>query len=502
MKESIKKHSIEVGLIVCLGKIMGFVKQVIIAWAFGANSNTDTYFAAESYILMFGQIQVYSIAPSILTQYVKLKEKGKTREAEDVANASFLFFPTISVTLIIINILFANYISKILGLSYTVWQQKEIAVFLIELCPIIFLDSITGVVQGILDANNCFFPTKILSLCFSISIIICVITFHKSQGMMALLMGVLIGHIIHTIYIIYITRKYVKFSFKNPFKNSYFLQVIQNFFPLVVGNSIVDFGHLLDKIIASSLVVGSVSTLYYGQVISSDLVNAVVVTSIGPVLLPDISRDISNGYCKEHLIRKINRIIYAMVFLNGIITSLYVVEGKDLVKVIFERGNFGSSSTQSVASVALCYSLGFCFMACREIYTKVHYAYQDTFIPMVNSIFGMIINLIGSVILSKVYGVKGIALATSISMFIVSIALIISFKRHLGVFPINKLCLFNFVKILVAMIIAIFVGKGLYILLFNIQIVFRMVFVVGGMGTIYLVANIVLRFPFMHSWEK
>ena len=63
----IVKNSIVVSGVVCLGKILGFLKQAVLAWAFGANGGTDVYFTADSYIVMFAQIQTASISPSILT---------------------------------------------------------------------------------------------------------------------------------------------------------------------------------------------------------------------------------------------------------------------------------------------------------------------------------------------------------------------------------------------------------------------------------------------------
>lgn len=460
-KDSIVKHSAIISAVVLIGKILGFVKQAVIAWAFGSNDITDIYFAADGYTSMFGEIMRTSVAPTVLTRYVKLNEEGQKEKGKQLIQECFLFFGIIGIALVAINVILAPAICNIIGISYTDAQKTELVFFLRALCPVMLFTSVAGVAQGYLDAHKRFVPAKLCSFFFSISIIICVILFRYVLGLRSLLYGFIFGYTLHTIFILSLVITRTGILWKNPLKDVEFRLTMRKFMPLLVGNSVVDLGHLIDKIVASSLVVGSVSSLYYGQVISNDLVNSVIITSVGTVLLTSLTKKVALKNGINEIIIHIQSIMCTMTIITGLLMGLYIVEGKDLIRFFFQRGSFNADNTSSVTGVAICYSIGFIFMANREVLIKTHYAFQDTFIPMINSVVGVVFNLIASIILSRFMGVAGIALATSLSMVLVCSISYVTVKRHLGKYPLNKLVVIDLLKVFVALFITILIGKGL-----------------------------------------
>ncbi len=455
------KKGLTLSVIVGIGKILGFIKQAVIAWAFGANIGTDLYFAADSFIAMFGQIQLASIAPSILTSYIYLRETNKRAEAEKILNASFSFFPFLSLIIIIILIALSEYISTALGVAYSTEQRLNIQKYLIILSPVILFTAFSGVAQGVLDSNEHFSESKLLSLFFSISIIISIVLLHNSIGIYSMIVGFLFGYGTHTLYVINKARKIAHLKIINSFKVPAFSKVFHGFVTLALGNSIVDLGHLVDKIIASSLESGSISYLYYGQVISSDLVNAVIITTIGTILLPKLTKDIATEKNKKGIIENVNTIVISLTTLLGIVSCLYIIVGDDLVHFFFERGSFDHNSTINVYRIAVCYSIGFSFIAYREVLVKLHYAYMDTLSPMKNGIIGVAINIILSMILAKQYGACGIAIATTISIALVSLLLSRSIKKHLQDSLILKSSFYSLIKVFISLCITSLIGISL-----------------------------------------
>lgn len=486
------KNSVIISGIVCLGKLLGFLKQAVLAWAFGANGTTDVYFAADSYIVMFAQIQTVSIAPSVLTEYVFLDETKKKRDLEYFLRKSFVIFPTIALVLILINILLSGQISMALGISYSLDQRQELQKLMICLCPVIFFASFSGVSNGILDANEKFAPSKFLSLFFSTAIIVSVILLHDRLGIESMLIGFLFGYGVHAVYVTLLAKKYFSFG-KIRKRDKSFNRAIRRIFPLVVGNAVVDIGNLVDKIIASSLVTGSVTYLYYGQVISNDLVNSVIITSIGTVLLPSLARMVVNGCEGKKVANRISEIIGIEVSILLAIDGLFIVEGIDFVRLFFERGSFSPEATWHVSGIAICYAVGFIFIAIREVLAKTHYAYQDTKTPMRNGIIGVIINIVLSLVLSRFIGVFGIALATSISMIFVSIMMCFSVKRHIGVYPLNKLFWISLIKALISMGVMVLFGFLLRFSIEDLNYVARMFCVAGTMLFVYLMGLIIMK---------
>lgn len=491
--KSVIKSSFAISFIVLIGKVLGFVKQAVIAWAFGTNATTDIYFAADGYTSMFGQIMGQSVGPTVLTHYVRLGEEGKKRQSKNLINQSFLFFGLVGLCLVVINIILSAGICNIIGIAYSSEQKTELRYFLIALCPVMLFTSLSGVAQGYLDAHKRFIPAKLCSLFFSVSIIIFVVIFRKILGLRSLLYGFLMGYIAHTIYMVALVLPKVGVFFGNPFRDSEFRQMIAKFVPLVVGNSVVDLGHLIDKIVASSLVAGSVSALYYGQVISSDIVNSVIVSSVGTVLLTTLTKKVAGRSCTGEIRVHLQKALCSMTLLSGLLTSLYIVEGSDLIELFFERGSFDSSGTALVSSIASFYAIGFVFMANREVLIKAHYAFQDTITPMINSVIGVVINLCGSIVLSRVMGVSGVAFATSLSMMVVAVLSLFTIKKHLGRFPIDKHGLVDIVKIAIGLGAAIAIGMLLKSIMADWNSIVRMIIVSVVMGIVYLATAVFLR---------
>jgi putative peptidoglycan lipid II flippase len=492
-KDSVVKSTALISAVVLLGKVLGFIKQSIIAWAFGANANTDVYFAADGYTSMFGQIMGQSVSPTVLTRYIKLDEEKQHDKSNKIIKESFFFFGLIGLIITFVNILLSYRVCNLIGISYSLEQKKNLHFFLIATCPIVIFTSVAGVAQAYLDAHKKFIPAKLCSLFFSVSIILFVLIFRKIIGIKSLLLGFIIGYLIHTIYMISIVLPKTGLYFGNPFRDFEFRQMIKRFVPLVIGNSVVDLGHLIDRIVASSLEEGSVSTLYYGQVVSSDIVYAVIVSSIGTVLLTTLTKTVSTSANVSNIKKHIQLIVCAMTLISSLISSLYLVEGIDLIKMFFERGNFDSNNTTIVFSVASCYALGFVFLSNREVLIKAHYAFQDSLSPMINSIIGVIVNLLGSIILSKIMGVAGIAIATSFSMLVVSILSLFTLKKHIGAFPIEKSTLYDLAKIIVGAFASIILGKIIFRFLFNMNYLIRMILISIIVVLIFVTIMFILR---------
>ena len=162
-----------------------------------------------------------------------------------------------------------------------------------------------------------------------------------------------------------------------------------------------------------------------------------------------------------------------------------------MIRVFFERGNFNSTASGYVYGIVLCYAVGFGFIAYREILVKLHYAFQDTVAPMVNGILGVVLNLVLSIELSKIIGVYGIAIATTISIAVVGMLLTRSMKKHIGTLPINKITGICIIKLLIIGTVVTITGI-LFKSMLHVNFVIRMILV----STIIIILYLTLLYFF------
>ena len=100
-----------------------------------------------------------------------------------------------------------------------------------------------------------------------------------------------------------------------------------------------------------------------------------------------------------------------------------------MIEVAFGRCAFDSDAVQVTASLLGYYCVGLLFMAFRETLTKVYYSLQDMRTPAMNATIGVIINIILNLTLPFIFGVEGLAIATSITATIISVRLLIQLVK-------------------------------------------------------------------------
>ena len=181
---------------------------------------------------------------------------------------------------------------------------------------------------------------------------------------------------------------------------------------------------IVDKYIASYLEVGSISALDYAQKLIL-FINTIITASVTSVVYPLMANmrhdGDNNGFIK--ILKK--AILYLAILLIPISIGVMIF-GKDIVKIVYQRGEFTEYAVYITTLAMLGYGVGIFFTGIRDILNSTLFSMGKTKITTINGIIGVIINIICSVVLSKYIGIMGIALASSIAMVVTSILLLIS----------------------------------------------------------------------------
>ena len=110
-----------------------------------------------------------------------------------------------------------------------------------------------------------------------------------------------------------------------------------------------------------------------------------------------------------------------------------------IIRILFERGALDSSATAMTAKVLMCYCVGMTACGMRDITVRVFYSLQDTKIPMKNSIFCVVFNIIFNLLLIRFLKVSGLALASSLSAILAVLFLMFNLRRKIGRFNIQSI---------------------------------------------------------------
>ncbi len=181
--------------------------------------------------------------------------------------------------------------------------------------------------------------------------------------------------------------------------------------PAALGSGVVQVNLLIDVVIASLLPTGAVSYLYYADRIY-ELPLGVIGIAIGTALLPLLARQVRRG---EHdaALHTQNRALEAALLLTLPAAVALVVIAEPIIGVLFERGAFDRVAVAATAAALAAYALGLPAYVLIKVLTPCFYAREDTATPVKIAILAVIANTAIALALLRPLAYVGIALATA-----------------------------------------------------------------------------------------
>lgn len=403
---------------ILVSRILGFLRDLLTASILGANIYSDIFFVAFKLPNLFRRI----FAEGAFTQ-VFIPAYAKSNHKLQFSSIIFLQFIAFILILALLVTMFASLITKVIAIGFDS-KTVELASPLVAICfyylPLIF---IVTFLAAILQYKNHFATTAFSTALLNIAMIIALllsqhldkysITFYLSWGVIA---GGILQVIVHLITIKKLKIKFFTTSFrkkKRDFKQSKFYK---QFYPAVFGSSSAHIAAFLDTWLASFLISGSISYLYYAnRVFQLPLALFAIATSIA--LFPTIAKAIKNN--NESLaLRYLQRAFYILFALLGVATIIGIVFNDFIVWLLFQRGEFTSEDTINTALILSMYLIGLVPFGLAKIFSLWLYSYEKQGLAAKITMKSLAWNIIFSLILIYPLGTVGLALASSLSGFI------------------------------------------------------------------------------------
>lgn len=432
------------GLLI-VSKLLGFLKQMVAASAFGATLETDLINLSQGLIGNIQYLLVQSVLSALIAVYLHTAQQGEDalrRFAFDVWKALTVF--TAMVVLFVE--LCAPWLARLIAPSYPAEQIVQLSRYLRLFAPVLMLLTWIAVFNGLLHANKHFVPGEMISVHQSIFLIVLAAALARTLGVQVLVLSFFAYNLWNAGYTAILSRRYWTVSRGNPFRNPAVRELLRMMGPLLLGYSLVYINQMVDKMLVSGLEAGAVTALNYAAVLSN-LVST-FITTFASILFAYVTTRIAVGDTDGAAqLTERTALLLSVVFLP--ITILTVLLSEDIVTIVYARGAFDAESVRICARALRGYALMFVPMVFQEVYGRFQYGYQDSKHPMVNSSIGIVFNIVLSVALCPRYGVLGVAFATSMSYVTCGVLNIctarklstaLSFRPYLRLLPFLALC--------------------------------------------------------------
>lgn len=473
MSKTLQKSVFIVVVITLITKVLGFLKQMVIAATFGASAYTDVFYLAFGLLTSI----TFAIFSALTVTFIPLYQREKTMDQgspSNLVNRALIVFGIFSYLALFLIIIFSNELANLLLLSNGGLDHASVAYYIRLLSPLMIFSCVISVLGAVLEANKVFVYSKSSGITCSICVIGLTLIFSKYWGVKTLIYGTLLGYVIQIIILVVACRGRIKFQTVSPLIDTKIQKLLLLIFPLLVGNGIYEINKTVDKILSAGFAIGSTSSLSYAQTLFDSLCALTITTLVG-VLFAYISEQVGKNDQKK-VIEQINSSISILLLVTMPIAIMIFINGNAIVSIIYGRGAFDSDAVLVTTSILKGYAIGFPFLIFREILAKAHYAFQDSTSPMKNSIIAVVTNIILSVTLSKIIGVQGISYSTSASYIICSCLLLITIKKHINysVFSnkvfYKKFLLASLIMTIMDLLLTLILDEGIIIAVVNMVI--------------------------------
>nr|WP_303213110.1 murein biosynthesis integral membrane protein MurJ [uncultured Romboutsia sp.] len=449
----VAKTAVSLMFVTLLAKVLGFVRELVLASSYGASSYSDAYLAALNIPnVIFSIIGVGLSTTFIPVYYDVIREKGEAC-SEKFINNVFNIVAVMCIILAISGYIFSDYLVKVFAIGFK-GDTFNLAVdftqiFIVGIISIGFSNVITAYLQ---IKGNFVIPGIITIPCNLIIVVSMILSLRYGVYVMAY--GTLIGTISQfIIQIPFACKEGLRIRLYINLKDEYIKKMIYLICPVIIGVAVNQINIMVDKTIASTLVEGSISALNYSNRLNL-FVTGLFISSISVVIYPMLSK-LSSEDNKEKFRRSVVQSINSVILLVVPISIGAIVLATPIVKLLFQRGEFDARATSMTAIALIMYSIGMVAFGLRDILGKVFYALQDTKTPMINGAMAMIMNIVLNIILVKYLQLAGLALATSISAIVCIFLLFGSLKKKIGYFGQDKIIKTMIKSILSAVVMGI-----------------------------------------------
>ena len=397
-------------------RILGFVRDLLTASILGANIYSDIFFVAFKLPNLFRRIFAEgAFTQAFIPAYAKSNHKIRFSSLVFLQLFGFLIILSLLVTL------FSSLVAKAIAIGFdqeTINLAAPLFAINFYYLPMIF---IVTFMAALLQYKNHFattaYSTALLNLAMIFALLISKdmekyeITFYLSYGVLA---GGLLQIFIH-LYAIKRLNLCKIFHFKKHKKkeeNKFY----KNFMSATIGSSTTHLSAFIDTWLASFLMTGSISYLYYGnRVFQLPLALFAIATSIA--LFPMIARSIKNKDENKALALMKKSSLILLGFLS-ISTFIGIFFNEFIISLLFERGAFTSTDTTNTALILSMYLIGLIPFGIGKIFSLWLYAKEQQFLAAKISIYSLGWNIVFSLLLIQPFGAAGLAFASTLSGFI------------------------------------------------------------------------------------
>lgn len=400
-----------IALATALSRILGLVREIVIAGQFGASGVYDAYliafFIPHFLRRLLAEGALSSAFIPLYTERLRRDRNSADLFASNVISVALLVFPA----LILLGIWWAPFFVPFLADGFDQAQQ-ELAIHLSRITfPFIGLMGLAAIVMGVLNSQKHFWVPALAPVLFNVGIIFSVLALRGLEAE-SLAVGVLLGGAAQLLIQLPLLKGRLRFRWRLDWRDPALRQMLGLLGPAMIGMAAVQINVMVDNKLASHLSEGSISALQYA-IRLFHLPLGVFAVAISTAILPRLSaQNTKNPQALILLLRQ--GVLLCSLILLPATAGLWVL-GQPAIRLLFEHGAFSAQDTLRTLNALQFYALGLLPYGLVTVLIRAFYALKDGRTPVVISVVVVVVNVVLALLLVGPMGVGGLALSTSMA---------------------------------------------------------------------------------------
>ena len=422
---SLLKSAAKVGGLTLVSRLLGFVRDQLIAFTLGTGFVAEAFFVAQRLPNLFRALFAEgAFNNAFVPQFARKVEGDGQAQAFTFARDMLSVLFTWMILFCAAAMIFMPWLMPLLAPGFTGSKEKlDLATELTRICfPYLGMMSLTALFGGVLNSLNRFgapaaapILLNIVVICFTLAAWWLGLGNTPDTGRF-LAWAVTVSGVAQLLLLLVAVRSAgASVVPGKPVLSADVKRVLILSVPGLISGGITQINLLIATMLATGFA-GGVAFLYYADRLFQ-LPLGLIGVAIGVVLLPTLSRKLRAGDMQGALDSQ-NRALELSLFLTLPSAAALIIIGAPILHTVFEHGAFTRADTFNVAPVLAAFAVGLPAFTLTKIFQPGFYAREDTRTPMYFAIAAVVVNIAASFILSRYMAHVGIALATSVAAWV------------------------------------------------------------------------------------
>lgn len=417
--ENIHRATIIVMLMLFLSRILGFIREMIVAKVYGRNYITDSFFAAFTipdvmFYLLVGGALSSGFMPVFTSYIARDDEEGAWKAANTFTTVALIFILIFNI----LGITFARYLVPVVAKGFA--KDPRAFELTIKLTRIMFtavtFTVLAGLTRGVLNSYKIFTSPSVGPVLYNVGMILGALLLGKKLGIYGISIGVVVGAVMNfAVQVPDFKRVGKRFRLELDIKNEGYKKMLRLMVPAIIGLSISQINLVVNQNIASVLDEGSITALRYANRIML-LPLGIFAMGIATTIFPTLNMQVARHEMREYK-DTLSLGFRTVMFITIPSTVGMIALNVPIVRLLFKIGKFTEQDVKITAYALAFYSLAVAGQSAVQIITRGYYAIQDTKTPVKIGALTVLINIILNLIFvrSSRLAIGGIALSYSIT---------------------------------------------------------------------------------------